>query len=214
MHLQVTAVNNVDPAPLSMRCSTCKQMGIFNTIAGSTDVNFSGELIASMKICPNEPCKALVFVVYNFRTRYLALSYPAEKLDFDTTNIPIAVAQALEEAITCHANQAYTAAAIMVRKTLEELCHNQQAEGKTLQQRLEALQTKIILPKGLIEAAHDLRLLGNDAAHIEAKTFNQVSKEEVEVGILLAKELLKAIFQYENLLGMLQGLKKSKDKNP
>jgi hypothetical protein len=54
------------------------------------------------------------------------------------------------------------------------------------------LGTKIVLP---IDGLDDLRLLGNDAAHIESQEFTTVSKEEVEIGIEFAKEVLKATFQ-------------------
>lgn len=56
---------------------------------------------------------------------------------------------------------------------------------------------------------NELRLLGNDATHIEAQTFSEIGKEEIEVSLEFAKEILKAVYQYENLL---QKLKKLKDK--
>lgn len=39
-----------------------------------------------------------------------------------------------------------------------------------------------MLPADLLNGLDDLRLLGNDAAHIESQEYNQVGKEEVEVG--------------------------------
>jgi hypothetical protein len=51
-------------------------------------------------------------------------------------------------------------------------------------------------------------LLGNDAAHIEAKTYDDVGADEVLAGIELAKEIIKATNQYKGLLGRLQKLKK------
>jgi hypothetical protein len=51
-------------------------------------------------------------------------------------------------------------------------------------------------------------LLGNDAAHIESQEFNTVGKEEVEIGIQFTKEVLKAVFQYSDLLAKLRSLKK------
>lgn len=57
----------------------------------------------------------------------------------------------------------------------------------------------------------DLRLLGNDAAHIEAKTFSEIGKEEIEISIDFTKEILKAVYQYENLLDKLKKLKEKKN---
>jgi len=97
----------------------------------------------------------------------------------------------------------------MVRKTLEELCHERKATGSNLRERLRDLGTKIVVPQELLEGLDDLRLLGNDAAHIESQEFNSVGKEEVEIGIQFAKEVLKAVFQYSDLLTKLRSLKKA-----
>jgi hypothetical protein len=51
-------------------------------------------------------------------------------------------------------------------------------------------------------------LLGNDAAHIEAKTYATIGEPEVRVAIDLTKELLKGAFQYKGLLGRLTSLQK------
>jgi hypothetical protein len=139
----------------------------------------------------------------------LAASYPPERLDFDPTNIPESITNALEEAITCHAHECFIAAAIMVRKTLEELCHERGATGANLKDRLRNLESKVILPKELLDGLDDLRLLGNDAAHIESQEFNTVGQAEVEIGIQFAKEVLKAVFQYAELLAKLRGLKRT-----
>jgi hypothetical protein len=114
----------------------------------------------------------------------------------------------MEEAITSHSNQCFIAAAIMVRKTLEELCSDRQATGKNLKERVRNLGTKIVLPKELLDGLDDLRLLGNDAAHIESQEFNKVGSDEVEIGIEFTKEVLKATYQYSALLDRLRGLKK------
>ena len=58
---------------------------------------------------------------------------------------------------------------------------------------------KIVVPRALLDAADDLRLLGNDAAHIEADTYNEVGKDEVEAAVELTKELLKSVYQYSTL---------------
>jgi hypothetical protein len=97
----------------------------------------------------------------------------------------------------------------MVRKTLEVLCEDRKATGANLKERLKALSTTVVLPKELLEGLDDLRLLGNDAAHIESREYEKVGKEEVEVGIEFAKEVLKAVYQYSALLGRLRALKKA-----
>jgi hypothetical protein len=95
---------------------------------------------------------------------------------------------------------------MMVRKTLEELCRERGAEGKDLYHRIDELKKMVVLPKELFDAMHKIRLLGSDTALIEAETYNLVSKEEVEVAIDLSKELLKAVYQYSNLVERLDRL--------
>lgn len=67
----------------------------------------------------------------------------------------------------------------------------------------------MVLPQGLLQALDDLRLLGNDAAHIEAKTYDAIGKEELSIAIELTKEILKAVYQLDGLLVRLKALKKS-----
>ena len=96
----------------------------------------------------------------------------------------------------------------MVRKTLEELCRDRGAQGDNLKKRITNLGAKVVLPNELLEGLDDLRLLGNDAAHIESQQFNQIGQEEIEIGIDFTKEVLKATYQYSALLSKLKGLKK------
>ena len=68
---------------------------------------------------------------------------------------------------------------------------------------------KILVPLEVpLEGMDDLRLLGNDAAHIESKSFEQIGKDEIEISIEFTKEILKAVYQYSHLLSKIKGLKK------
>jgi hypothetical protein len=65
-----------------------------------------------------------------------------------------------------------------------------------------------VVPQELLSAADELRLLGNDAAHVEAKTYDAIGKNEATLGVELAKELLKGVYQYSVLIDKLKSLKK------
>jgi len=195
---------------VNLRCPACMQRGIFEPLGSAQDVliaNITPYVYAGQRRCPNPECKAHLFFAQ--QNKNLLVSYPSERIDFDATNIPKALVSSLEDAITCHANQCYVASAIMVRKTLEELCRDRSAKGSNLKERIKQLGTKVVLPKELLDGLDDLRLLGNDAAHIESKEYDKVGQEEVEVGIELSKEVLKAVYQYKSLLSRLRALKKS-----
>lgn len=55
------------------------------------------------------------------------------------------------------------------------------------------LGATVVLPKRLLDGLDDLRLLGNDAAHIESRVYDEIGNEEVEVAIEVTKEIVKAV---------------------
>ena len=200
---------------LRIRCPSCRHKATFEKIQNQDfqtnrlspgQPNASETVIMGQRRCPDPQCHAHVFFVV--ARNQLVVTYPAETIDFDSSDLPKPVVNAFEEAIICHANNCYVASAIMVRKTLEELCLDRKAKGDNLKKRITALSNTVVLPQELLDGINDLRLLGNDAAHIESQTFNQIGKEEIEVGIEFAKEVLKAVYQYGKLLERLQSLKK------
>ncbi len=192
---------------ISTRCPHCGHNGTFESI-GNDIIN--NNLIYGIRRCPNEKCFGHLFFVYNNQTRNTIITFPSDTIPFDKDNIPENVLNTFQEAITSHSNNCFVASAIMIRKTLEEICKDREANGKNLYNRLQDLGAKIIIPKELIEGMQELRLLGNDAAHIESNTFNEIGKNEVEISIEFTKEILKAVYQYESLLGKLRSLKKPK----
>ena len=211
--------NHVNPVPINMRCPECHRLGTLDTIDSVKDIGAIVEespartVFFGYRLCPNRLCRLLIKVAYvSNRSKVpdttILVSYPAERIDFDASGIPAPIVNALEEAITCHAQSCFFAAAIMVRKSLEELCHHQGMAGKTLADQIRDLKTKVIVPVGLLDGIDVLRLLGNDAAHVVLKDFDQIGSEEVEVGILFTKELLKAVYQSSMLADRLKALKK------
>jgi len=96
----------------------------------------------------------------------------------------------------------------MVRRLLEELCSDKGLTGNDLKARLAALGQSVVIPQELLTAADELRILGNDAVHVEAKAYDAIGPNEAMLAIELAKELLKAVYQYSSLVSELQALKK------
>jgi hypothetical protein len=187
------------------------QLGVFDSyfadhqdLAGMVN---DRRLIFAQRRCPNPDCLAHVFVVFDEADGVVLAAYPTELIDFDASHIPEAVSESLNEALICHANGAMVAAAIMIRKTLEELCADRGAEGADLKARIASLRTTVVLPQELFDGLDELRLLGNDAAHVESRTYNDVGQEEVEVSIDFAREVLKATYQYGAMLDRIRGLR-------
>jgi hypothetical protein len=210
-------VTNIGTTPINVRCPECGQNGSFHGIHNVADVTwrvpFKDEKgnpalrlgRGGIRMCPNLECRALVF--YAQEGSQPITTYPPEVLDFDATNLPPNIHQSLEEAVKAEAAECHRAAALMVRRVLEELCADQKAEGKDLMTRIAALHAVAVVPPALLEAANELRILGNDAAHVEAKAYDDIGKNEAVLAIELAKELLKAVYQYSDLLKRLQNLR-------
>jgi Domain of unknown function (DUF4145) len=131
---------------LERRCPTEKQSawGVPDAIAWGA------------RVCPDPECGALIFIVSDAHDGSIIESFPPESIDFDSTDLPPAVLGAFKEAVACHAHACYTASVIMVRKTLEEVCADRGASGKNLKERLENLRDKLLLPKEMFNALHDL----------------------------------------------------------
>jgi hypothetical protein len=150
----------------------------------------------------------LIFVIYAPGAEdHVVFSYPIERFDFDASDLPELVRGLLEEAIDCYANQCFKAAVLMIRRTLEMVCLDRGAEGRTLFERIEALGKEVVLPAEMVDGLHNLRLLGNDAAHVEAREFMDVGQEEVEAALEVTKLILAATYQSTGALAALQALK-------
>ena len=193
---------------IPIRCPACLREGILESITNSNDlVPQNAKYCFGMRRCPNPNCAIHIFFIQD-TSSFKTIFYPPERLDFDSSDIPEAIKKALIEAISCHSVECYAASALMIRRTLEELCKDRGAAGNNLKDRLAALGSKVVLPKELMDALDNVRLLGNDAAHVESQDYAQIGKEEVEIAVEFTKEVLKAVYQYSGLLKRLTSLKK------
>lgn len=206
----------VAPDAYSLRCPACRQVGTLEILGDGRDVQLAIRddpagpwryVRWCLRRCPNPDCYNAVLVLGDNDGKVLG-SWPPEIIDFDETKLPVSVSSSLQEAISCHASGCYRAAAIMIRRTLEDVCSDRNASGPNLRARLAALAGKIIIPSELIEGLDNLRLLGNDAAHIEAETYEQVGKDEVDLAVEVVELLLLAIYQYGDIVDRLSSLKR------
>jgi hypothetical protein len=198
--------------PVALRCPGCRQVGTFEPLPNVQDIKVVQDIKANpvwtgQRACPNPSCRTHAFIVHDLSGLVVA-SYPKQRIDFDPKGIPVAIVKTFEEAVTCFAEDLHVAGAIMVRRTLEELCEDKNATGANLKTRMSALQSVVVLPQGLLQALDDLRLLGNDAAHVEAKSYDAIGKDELSLALELTKEILKAVYQLDDLLSRLRALKK------
>lgn len=192
-----------------MRCPACRKNGTFDKLGTDLSLGFPGQpnCVAGQRRCPDPECHAHLFF---WQSGEVVVTYPPETIDFDASDLPDGVRGSLQEAILCHANGAFFAAAIMVRKTLEELCLDRNAEGDNLSQRINALRDEVTLAAVFFDGLHDLRLLGNDAAHPESRHYETVDKKAVEIALGLTKQVLQAVYQSSYWRDRLEALKRAK----
>ncbi|MEU8592816.1 DUF4145 domain-containing protein [Streptomyces globisporus] len=101
------------------------------------------------------------------------------------------------EARRCFSAKAYTATAVMVRRTLEAVCIDQGMVGdasglpKPLFNMLEELRDQGKIDGRLFEWAHELRALGNQGAHYSSTA---VTREDAADGLALAEALLDYLY--------------------
>ena len=121
---------------LSIRCPHCGSIGTFRpstqglvypkTLKSGESFGTSS-LYSISRICPDQECRGIVVTISSGDSAISVV--PPELLDFDSKNLPENLLLTLKEAIACHSVGAYRAAAMMVRRLLEEVCDENQAEG-------------------------------------------------------------------------------------
>jgi hypothetical protein len=87
---------------------------------------------------------------------------PMEELNW---SVPGSLRAAFSEAQVCYKANAYTAAAVMCRKTIEGVCKEQGIKGRNLAEMLRKLRDRHLIDGRLYEWSEALRVIGNEAAH-------------------------------------------------
>jgi hypothetical protein len=109
--------------------------------------------------------------------------------------VPENIKNAFNEAVACFKAKAFTASAIMCRKTLEGLCAEHGVKGTNLSQSLQKLRDKQIIEAQLFEWAEALRTLGNQAAHgVECS----ISIEDCQDTLDFTEALVQYVFTYQD----------------
>jgi len=138
----------------------------------------------------------------------LAVQVDDDDFDFATPNrvfppqdkqlgfsVPAPLRAAYKEAVGCFRAKAFTASAIMCRKTLEGLCIAHGVKERGLAMSLKKLKQKGIIEEKLFEWAEALRTLGNEAAHgVSISISSQDAKDILE----FTEALVEYVFTYRD----------------
>lgn len=108
--------------------------------------------------------------------------------------IPFSLRSAYDEARACFRARAYTATAIMCRKTLEGIADEKGISTRSLVQDLKEMKEKGIIENRLYEWADALRISGNEAAHgVNSRVSPQDAKDILE----FTHALLEYVFTFQ-----------------
>jgi hypothetical protein len=209
------------------KCPYCKQK-VFLDSSHSVDIAQKGQVtfdrtskrttlnIYGIRICPDPKCNKVIFFeatsfVEEDKITNLRL-YPKIFSASVNSCIPELVAKSYEDALACYEYDLYTPAAIMIRKTIENICEDKGATGPNLHQRIHDLRSKITISNELYDAIMELKFLGNDAAHVEAKDFNSIDQENLKLAMLFITEILRNLYLFKDQLEAFRSLKKQQEK--
>lgn len=102
--------------------------------------------------------------------------YPENKINLH--NVPKDIASSFEAALKIR-NINSDLTLISLRKTLELICNEKKATGKTLDAKIQDLINSNIFPKEFKDASWIIRKLGNEAAHSNETTVHNNDVKEI-----------------------------------
>lgn len=123
-------------------------------------------------------------------------------------NIPPAVAYAFTEAQTCFRARAYTACALMCRRSLESIAADHFIKASNLAGALREMQQKGIVEKRLFEWADALRTVGNEAAH---DVDRPISAEDATDTLDFTRALIEYVYAYQEKFAAFQKRRVERD---
>lgn len=94
------------------------------------------------------------------------------------TNVPEKVNDAFSSALKVHYVD-NVICLIALRRTLEIICKDKGAKGKTLEKKILDLTQKCVFPQVINEASDILRILGNEAAHGDDVNYDERIVQEM-----------------------------------
>jgi hypothetical protein len=206
MPIKVRQINQMQGRDINMQCPFCSHRQV--PIKIGHDYAIDNGYWTGIRYCLNPDCIKIFFILYNPSSLAIYYCLPPHTISFEQNNIPDKILKSFYEAISCHSISAFSASGIMIRRVLEEICEDKGAKGNDLHTRLLELKKIIILPEALLEGMIELKILGNDAAHVESKHYTNISKNEIEIALDITKEILKGVYQLNDMVERLKSLKK------
>jgi hypothetical protein len=191
----------IDPEPVLAECPYCERAVLAREIGALTKPEHAKNWKWGWRyvLARCSECSGPLLLTHDAPWDHLEPLWPNPYGRELSQSIPEPLRREHSEARACLKAKAYTAVAVMVRRTLEGVCADQ---GVTKRQPLVAslreLHQRGLIEGRLLEWTEALRALGNQGAHY---TGVQVSREDATDALALAEALLDYMYvfasQYE-----------------
>ena len=106
-------------------------------------------------------------------------------------NLPMRLEEIYRETLHAYNNNLDMLCAIGIRTLIEGICADQEIAGKNLQAKIEGLSS--ILPRNIVSNLHNLRFMGNEAAH----ELQSSDRNELHLAIEICEDLLNFIYELD-----------------
>jgi Domain of unknown function (DUF4145) len=124
--------------------------------------------------------------------------------------LPDSIGRAVAQAHRSHATASYDACAVMCRRALEALCKTLSAKGRDLALRLADLKASGRIDSRLLDWAHGVRLVGNEAAH---DVDTAVTAEDARDILEFTEALLMYVFTLDAKFRSFEARRKGRTRN-
>ncbi len=117
--------------------------------------------------------------------------YPPATMAREIDAAPTAIRAALREAVLCKEVGAFHGGALVCRRAIQLIAREQGAATGNLRDEIDGLT----IPEPLKEAAHAIRLVGNEAGHPDAEHWESVASEDLGALLDLTYQIVQYIYE-------------------
>lgn len=188
------------------------QRGIFGNPLLEAAIDHKEWYLFQCPVCKNPTLVSKYMPAAGIPLNYSGVMYefPATNVHYD--GVPQKIKTAFDSAVkTKGIDRAICI--LSLRRTLEMICKDKDAKGKTLEEKINDLIAKKILPEMMSDACWIVRQSGNDAAHADDVIFTEREVDEIiEYVSVVINYLYSMPIRVARLKLQIEGRKNTKSK--
>lgn len=145
--------------------------------------------------------------VYRFRGEAV---YPNAEASYKEAGVPPQIAKEFQEALRCRVHGFFLGAALVARRALQSAVRHAGAKVDTLEREIDSLPPETLALQ-VRDAAHQVRLIGADAAHPDdSGKIENVTDADVDALLAYTREVLHYLFVMPDRLSISEAKRKPK----